>query len=105
MVPNSDPDSRRTYATMMLSHRHQVGEHLSITSFAERSADDKPLHLPHPTHVDPKQTWRRIMAAAIQRIAQAGYINVTMTAIADCAGVSRGARAPHIPPSRAAAAR
>jgi hypothetical protein len=42
----------------------------------------EPMHLGHPTGVDRKQTWRRITAAAIQHVAEQGYINVTMKPIA-----------------------
>jgi AcrR family transcriptional regulator len=54
------------------------------------------MHLGHPTGVDRRQTGRRITAAAIQRIAEPGYINVTITAIADGAGVSSAAVREHI---------
>jgi AcrR family transcriptional regulator len=54
------------------------------------------IHLGHPTGVDRRQTWRRITAAAIQQIAEPGYINVTMTAIADGAGVGSAAVREHI---------
>jgi AcrR family transcriptional regulator len=49
------------------------------------------IQLGHPTGVDRRQTWRRITAAAIQQIAEPGYINVTMTAIVDGAGVGSAA--------------
>jgi hypothetical protein len=51
----------------------------------------EPMHLGRPTGVDRKQPWRRIPAVAIQHVAEAGYAHVTMTAIADGAGVSSAA--------------
>jgi AcrR family transcriptional regulator len=54
------------------------------------------MHLGHPTGVDRRQTGRRITAAAIQQIAEPGYINVTITAIADGAGVNNAAVREHI---------
>ena len=51
----------------------------------------EPMHLGHATGVDQKQPWRRIPAVAIQRVAEAGNAHVTMTAIADGAGVSGAA--------------
>jgi AcrR family transcriptional regulator len=54
------------------------------------------IHLGHPTGIDRRQTGRRITASAIQQIAEPGYINVTITAIADGAGVSNAAVREHI---------
>jgi hypothetical protein len=49
------------------------------------------MHLERSTGVDQKQPWRRIPAVAIQHVAEAGYAHVTITAIADGAGVSSAA--------------
>ena len=49
----------------------------------------EPMHLERSTGVDQKEPWRRIPAVAIQHVA--GLRHVTMTAIADGAGVSSAA--------------
>jgi hypothetical protein len=51
----------------------------------------KPMHLGRPTGVDSKQLWGRIEAAAIQRVADAGYTRATLKAIAEGAAVSSAA--------------
>jgi hypothetical protein len=56
------------------------------------------MHIGRPTGVDREQTRRRITAAAIQHVAEAGYVHGTMKAIADDAGMTSSAIYPYPPP-------
>jgi AcrR family transcriptional regulator len=51
----------------------------------------QPAHIGRPTGADADQTMRRIRAAAVHHIAEAGYDNATMKAIAEGAGVTSAA--------------
>jgi hypothetical protein len=55
----------------------------------------KHTHLTRPTGVNPKQPWRRIEAAPIQHVAEAGYTGATLKAIAEGAAVSGAAVREH----------